>query len=109
MTCRLHLPAAVESIAIKKLTNDIGSLALLQRHTTLRVAHVLFAEWTSEPIHVDIIVDAVRYVVERIARLGESRRPVEAALFRIRLVGHVEVQVRGVRENNLQIKCKQCK
>ena len=65
-------------------------------------AHLNAVERASEQVLTDVVIDVVRLVAERVPCLREAGRPVETALLRVRLLGDVEVEVRGVGDNDLE-------
>ena len=82
-------------------TNDV--FCFLQRHTVdSGRAGFLSGEGVPKPVHIDVIVDVVRPVLEDFTRVDVAGSPVQAPFLRVRLLGVVEVEMRGQRQNYLE-------
>ena len=82
-------------------TNDV--FGFLQRHTVdSGRTSFLSGEGVPKPVHIDVIIDVVWAVLEDFTRVDVARSPVQAPLLGVRLLGVVEVEMRGQGQDYLE-------
>ena len=86
-------------------TNDI--LRSVQwRARSLYFTQLLSADWLARSFEVDVRIEIVRHEAVGFLGVTESCRPVVAVLLGVRLIRVIEIQVRGLRHDHLEIDVK---